>query len=245
MKYLDRFNESDIVFLDIETARAVKEIKKGTPLYDAFEYKTRHENEHLRKTGEVLTLEEYFREKASLYAVFGQVVAIVAGRITPDGKELNTKKYYQDNKKSKITEDQVLNAFNTDLQLILDSNPNTMLCGWANVGFDQPFAMRRMLVHGIRPNLLLDSSGNKPWEIAAIDLKDIWKGTGFYPDSLISVAVALGLPSPKNKMEGNQVSDAFFDGKIKDIVEYCEQDVLTTANIFRKFKGGNLLTLKA
>lgn len=243
MKYLDRFNESDLIFFDIETAAQVKKLKKNTPLWDAWGYKCRHENEHLRKTGEELTIEDYYSLKAALYPVFGQAVVIVAGRISPDDKILNTKRYQQ-NPKVEHPEMAMLNEFNNDVQTILDKNPNTILVGWANAGFDQPFASKRMIVNGIRPNRLLDTAGLKPWDLPAIDLKDIWKGTGFYPDSLISVAVALGLPSPKNKMEGEQVSEAFFAGRINEIGDYCELDVLTTANIFRKFKGGELLTLK-
>jgi hypothetical protein len=116
-----------------------------------------------------------------------------------------------------------------------DSKPNALLGGYASIGFDAPFIMKRMLVHGIRPHRLLDSSGLKPWEIRALDLKDTWKGTSFYPDSLSAVAVALGLPSPKINLDGAEVSKAFFEGRIDEIVEYCTGDVLTTANIYRKF----------
>lgn len=234
MKYLDRFNESDLIFFDIETAPLVKKLKKGTPLHDAWLYKVRHENEHLRKTGEELTPEEYYAKKSSLYAVFSQVVAIVAGRIT--GDQLSTKKYIG-------KEGDLLGNFNADVQRILDKNPKAIFAGFANIGFDQPFLTKRMIVNQIEPNNLLDTAGSKPWELPAIDLKDLWKGTGFYPDSLISVAVALGLPSPKIKMEGEQVGEAFFAGKIDEIADYCEQNVLTTANIFRRFKGKSLVTL--
>lgn len=235
MKYLDRFNESDLIFFDIETAAQVKKLKKGTPLWDAWEYKCRNENEHLRKTGEVLSNEEYYENKSALYAVFGQVVAIVAGRI--DGNTLKTKKY------TSKKEADMLNNFNSDLQLMFNTNPASVLCGWANIGFDGPFLAKRMIVHSIKPSHLLDVAGSKPWEIPAVDLKDLWKGTGFYPDSLIATAVALGLPSPKNKMDGSQVSEAFFAGKITEIADYCEQDVLTVANIYRKFQNKSLVSL--
>ena len=236
MKFLDRYNEKDLIFFDIETAPAIKKLKKNTPLFDAWSYKIRHENEHLRKTGEELSPEEYFEQKAGLYAVFGQVVAVVAGRITPDHK-LSTKKYTG-------PEAELLKSFNDDINLVLANNPAAIFVGWANIGFDGPFLNKRMIVHRIVPNNLLDTAGSKPWEVPAIDLKDVWKTTSFYPDSLIATAVALGLPSPKNKMEGDQVAAAFFAGKIAEIADYCEQDVLTTANIFRRFQNKPLLTLK-
>lgn len=236
IRVLENVNESDIVFLDIETARGVKELEEGSALHDAWMYKARYQNEVDRKTGEVMSAEEYFIDKAALYAPFAKVVAIVAGRIV-DGT-LKTKKYLNTGK-----EKATLKEFNDDMIKILNANPNTVFCGWANVGFDQPFLMKRMIVHGIQPNILLDTAHLKPWEISSIDLKELWRGTSFYPDSLISVAVTMGLPSPKSKMDGSQVSDAFYEGKIEEIAEYCEQDVLTTANVYRKFRGEGKVTL--
>ncbi len=234
MKLLDNVNESDLIFFDIETAKIVQTIEPNTPLWDAWAYKSRYENELNRKTGKEYTPQEYFDEKAALYAVFGKVVAIVAGRINND--TLFTKRYIG-------KESTLLTEFNNDIQKVLDKNPMAKLCGWASVGFDSPFLMRRMIVHGIRPNLLLDSSGDKPWTVPAVDLKELWKGTGFYPDSLIATAVALGLPSPKSNMDGSQVSEYYYAGKITEIADYCTQDVLTTANIFRKFTYRRLVTL--
>jgi predicted PolB exonuclease-like 3'-5' exonuclease len=84
----------------------------------------------------------------------------------------------------------------------------------------------------------------KPWDIKTIDLSALWKGTSFYPDSLLAVASALGLPSPKQGMDGSEVSEAYYAGKIDEIAEYCTLDVLTTANIFRKFLNRPILKLK-
>lgn len=91
MKLLDNVNESDLIFFDIETAKAVEKIEKGTPIWDAWAYKSRYENELNRKTGKEYTPQEYFDDKSALYAVFGKVVAIVAGRINED--VLFTKRY--------------------------------------------------------------------------------------------------------------------------------------------------------
>lgn len=241
IRHLDNFNESDLIFIDIETVRSVKELKEGTPLHDAWLYKTRYNNELERKSGETVTPEAYFDEKAALYAPFAKVVTIVVGRIV--GDELKTKSYAV-SKKDKWDEAVPLRQFNDDVNTVLDKNPNSVFVGWANIGFDQPFLMKRMIVHGIQPNLLLDTAHLKPWEVPGFDLKEMWKGTSFYPDSLISVAVALGLPSPKTKMDGAEVGEAFYKGKIDDIVEYCTGDVLTSANVYRKFVNKPLLTLR-
>jgi hypothetical protein len=242
IRNLDNYNESDLIFIDIETVRAVKKLEPGTPIHDAWLYKTRYNNELERKSGEPVTPEEYFDEKASLYAVFAKVVAIVAGRIVPDN--LLSVKRYNVKKETKWDEKVMLEEFNNDMINILKKNGNTSFAGYANFGFDQPFLNKRMIINGIKPNILLDTNHLKPWEMTGIDLKNQWQGGSFYPDSLISVAVALGLPSPKSNMEGSQVGEYYYAGKINEIVEYCVGDVLTEANVYRKFVGRPLLTLK-
>lgn len=241
IRELDKYKESNLIFLDIETVRVVKELKEGTPLYDAWLYKTRYNNELERKGGEPMTPEEYFNDKAALYAVFAKVVAIVAGRINEDKLKV---KQYSVSKAGGWLEEPMLREFNDDIEKGLAKNSKLVFAGWANNGFDQPFLDKRMIINGIKPNTLLDTAGVKPWEISSLDLKEVWKGSAFYPDSLIATAVALGLPSPKSKMDGSQVGEAFYAGKIKDIVEYCTADVLTTANVYRKLAGKSLVTLE-
>lgn len=234
MKYLDQFNEQDLIFFDIETARGQKELTKGTPMYDAWMYKARYSNEMTKKSGEEVTPETFFKEKAALYAPFAVIVSIVAGRIV-DGDKLSVKVYSGDEKK-------LLEDFNADLGKMVKST--TAFCGFNNIGFDQPFVAKRMIVNGIEPHGVLDTAHLKPWEVRVVDLSILWKGNSFYQDSMAAVAMALGIPSPKTNMDGSEVSDAFYGGKIAEINKYCVNDVLTTANIFRKFKNKPLVTLK-
>lgn len=238
--FLDNFKESDLIFIDIETARAVKKLEIGTPLYDAWEYKNRYNNELERKTGEKTTLEDYFNEKAALYAAFSKIVAIVVGRIK--GDTLATKSYAL-SKANKWNEAPMLNAFNDDVNLFLEKNPSTVFVGWASKTFDEPFLSKRMYVHNIKPNILLDTVHLKPWEKPGVDLKELWQGGAFYPDSLIAATAALGIPSSKSDMDGSMVGEAFYAGEIDKIVTYCKADVLAEANVYRRLAGKSLLTL--
>jgi predicted PolB exonuclease-like 3'-5' exonuclease len=234
MKFLQQYNEKDIIFFDVETVRAVDKLTPDSHMYDAWIYKSRYNNEMSRKTGEAMTPEEFFEEKAPLYAPFAKIACIVAGRIVDDNC-LSLKSYVGD-------ERDLLAEFNQDLKKM--AKLSTALCGFNNIGFDQPFVAKRMLVCGLTPHDMLDTAHLKPWEVKHIDLSKLWQGTSFYPDSLLAVSAALGLPSPKQGMDGSQVSEAYYKGKTKEIAEYCTLDVLTTANIFRKFKGGSLLKMK-
>lgn len=229
VRALEKINPKDVVFIDIETVSSVKELEVGTPLHAAWAYKSRYQNELTRKSGEEVTMEEYYKEKAALYATFGKVVCITVGRIVKDSK-IVLKSYAGED------EAELLRAFNSDLTAVLSKNPQTVLCGLNNIGFDEPYLYKRLIINQIKPMRLLDSSGLKPWEVGSIDLGKIFQGSSFYPDSLVAIATALGLPSPKDGIDGSMVTEYFYNGRLQEIVYYCERDVVTTANIFRKLR---------
>lgn len=226
MKQLENLNENDLCFYDIETARGVKTLEEGTPLYEAWKYKARYQNELNKKTGLEYTLEEYFYEKAPLYAPFGRVVTIVVGRIKDN--KIHLKSY------ASYDEKELLQEFNRDLELVYQSNPKTRFVSFNGVGFDTPYLEKRSLVNGVKPSTLLEESHLQPWLVTQLDLSKIWKGNAFYPDSLVAVATAFGLPSPKDALDGSQVSEAFYNGELEEIVRYCLKDVETTARVYRK-----------
>lgn len=226
MKQLENLNENDLVFYDIKTSAGVDVLEEGTQLYDAWKYKVRYQNELNKKTGLEYTLEEYFYEKAPLYAPFGRVVTVVVGRIKDN--KIHLKSY------ASYDEKELLEEFNKDLQLVYQSNPNTRLVGFNSNGFDSPYLLKRTVINGIRPASPIDEGGVKPWETKSLDLSKVWQGSAFYPDSLIAVATALGLPYPKNALDGSQVSTAFYEKRLPEIVTYCLKDVDTTIRVYRK-----------
>lgn len=226
MKQIENLNENDLCFYDIETSAGVETLEEGTQLYEAWKYKARYQNELNKKTGLEYTLEEYFAEKAPLYAPFGRVVTIVVGRIKDNKIYLKTYASYN--------EKELLEEFNRDLQLVYQSNPNIKLVGFNSNGFDSPYLLKRTIINNIRPASPLDEGGAKPWEMRALDLSKVWQGSAFYPDSLIAVATALNLPSPKDALCGGDVSKAFYEGRLPEIVTYCLKDVETTARVYRK-----------
>lgn len=129
----------------------------------------------------------------------------------------------------------ILNKFND----ILERNIKCKLCGFVNIGFDTPYVFKRMIINGIEPHDKVDSSGLKPWEVDEIDLSKEWQGTSFSRASLINIAVAFGLPSPKDDISGADVGKVYWsEGEegLKRISRYCREDVKTTINIFKKMR---------
>lgn len=72
---------------------------------------------------------------------------------------------------------------------------------------------------------------------------ELWK-FGDYKTytSLKLMAYTLGIPSPKDDIDGSQVRDVFYVEKdLERIVHYCEKDTITVAQIFLKLRNETLL----
>ena len=56
------------------------------------------------------------------------------------------------------------------------------------------------------------------------------------------MAHVLGIPSPKEDLDGSQIRSVYYeDGDLERIVQYCERDVITVAQVFLKFRNQTLL----
>ena len=56
------------------------------------------------------------------------------------------------------------------------------------------------------------------------------------------MAHILGIPSPKEDMDGSMVRDVYYKDKDLDrIIKYCELDVITLAQVFLRLRNEELL----
>ena len=226
MRELKKLNEENLLFFDIETAPVVKELQEDTQLFDAWAHKVAKEG--ITDSNEII---KSFSEKASLYPEFAKIVCIVIGKIMKGSIHLIT---YDDKDESKI-----LTRFNE----VIERNSSNKLVGFVNTGFDTPFVFKRMIINGIEANDKVDSSGLKPWEVEEIDLAKSWQATSFSRASLVAVATALGLPTPKDDISGADVGRIYWESNqdCTRISRYCRKDVVTTINIFKKMRLENPL----
>ena len=74
-----------------------------------------------------------------------------------------------------------------------------------------------------------------PWEL--------WKfGDYKHFTSLKLLANILGIPSPKQDIDGSMVRQVYYgENDLDRIVTYCELDVVTTAQVFLRFRNDELL----
>jgi hypothetical protein len=113
------------------------------------------------------------------------------------------------------------------------------LCGHNLKNFDIPMLAKRMIINGLMPSSILPSYDTKPWEIKAIDTKEIWQ-YGAYTSigSLDLLCSTMGIQTPKDgEVTGNKVHDEYWIEKnISGIIEYCEKDVDVLIQIIKKLK---------
>jgi len=101
------------------------------------------------------------------------------------------------------------------------------------IEFDLRFIFQRSVVHGVKPSRAeLSFARYKNFPI--FDTMKEWSKWGQKNIGLEELALALGIPSPKDGIDGSQVYDFYRAGKVKEICDYCKRDVETTREAYRR-----------
>ena len=134
----------------------------------------------------------------------------------------------------------------TDFKGLLDTHftkKSHVLCAHNGKEFDFPFIARRMIVHQIELPKKLNLFGKKPWEVPHLDTLELWKfGDYKHYTSLKLLTSILGVPSPKDDIDGSEVANVYYKEKnIQRIVSYCEKDTIAVAQILLRFNNQELL----
>ena len=230
MKIFEQFKNLDqakstlpLLVFDIETVRCVDILPESGPLFDAWKYQRRKEEE---LTYEQLALS--FSTSAPLYAPFTKVVAASFGYFK--GGEVFIKSFSGLDEKELLIQ---LSAF-----LETESVKENFFLGGQNIkGFDIPTLNKRLLANGLEIPSILDVAGEKPWMIPHFDLNEILRMGGYYQESLITACLLLGVQSSKtDAIDGSKISNVFYekDENLEQISEYCANDVFATINCFLK-----------
>ena len=236
MKIFEQFKNLDqakstlpLLVFDIETVRCVDILPESGPLFDAWKYQRRKEDED---TYEQLALS--FSTTAPLYAPFTKVVAASFGYFK--GGEVFIKSFSGLDEKELLIQ---LSAF-LETESVKD---NFSMSGHSVLGYDFPILSKRCLSNGLPIPEILDNSTKKPWEVNIYDLNPILKMNGFYQESLVTSCYLLNVDSPKTtNVDGSLVSDIFYGkgkekAKLAAIAAYCNEDVHATLNCFLRLLG--------
>ena len=61
-----------------------------------------------------------------------------------------------------------------------------------------------------------------------------WSKWGLEHVSLDTLSKALGIPSPKENLDGSKVYPYYRAGKLAEICEYCKRDVDSVRQVYRR-----------
>jgi uncharacterized protein YprB with RNaseH-like and TPR domain len=92
----------------------------------------------------------------------------------------------------------------------------------------------------------LNLFGKKPWEVPHLDTMELWKFGDFkHYSSLQLLTSILGIPSPKDDIDGSEVARTYYkDKNLERIVSYCEKDTIAVAQLLIRFNNENLIEEK-
>jgi 3'-5' exonuclease len=230
---LDNIRVEDVLFLDIETVPEIPSYEQMDPKMKILWEKKSKQFRLPEQTGNDVY------NRAGIYAEFGKIICISVGYIKEkDPYGLRLKSFYGDDEKS------LLNDFSLMLSKFSKSNRESLLCAHNGKEFDFPYMARRMIINGLIIPDLLDNAGKKPWEIKLLDTMDLWK-FGDYKNytSLELLTSVLGIPTPKDDIDGSMVAGIYYNEKdIERIVRYCEKDVIAIVQVLLRFKNKPVIT---
>ncbi len=230
---LQKLNLEHILFLDIET---VPEFASFDGLDEVKQALWTEKTKYIRKDEHS---PEEFYPRAGIWAEFGKIVCISVGFLSlkDNLRNFRLKSFSGDEKLILTNFSKLLNDhFNKAYHLLCAHNGNE---------FDFPFIARRMIIHNLKLPEKLNNIGKRPWEIPHLDTMELWRfGDYKHFTSLKLLTNVLGIPSPKNDIDGSQVYMVFYQEKdIQRIVEYCERDVVAIAQIVLRLKGQALIEI--
>lgn len=182
--------------------------------------------------------QESIYPRAGIYAEFGKIVCISCGVLQgPAGnRKIILKSFAGDDEKT------LLQQFAAMIHKWAAGEPK-LLCAHNGKEFDFPYLCRRMIINGVPIPSILNVAGKKPWEVSHLDTLELWKFGDFKSyTSLALLAHALGIPTPKDDIDGSMVWKVYWEEKnLPRIVTYCQKDVVTVAQILLRMSGEPLL----
>ena len=220
-----------LLFIDIETVGAQSDwesLKKSNlELSFVFEnyidwFQKRFPEDADKPVGQM------FVNRSALVPEFARIACVSVAFVTEKG-ETKMQSFSNENEKDLLQDVQKLLRRVGELGFFL--------CGHNVKGFDIPMLAKRMIINGLLPPKILPGHDTKPWEIKALDTKELWQYGGYGTiASLELMCVSMGVESSKNmEIKGNKVHEAYWVNEDLDgIVEYCEKDVSVLIDVIKK-----------
>lgn len=225
-----------ILFIDIETVGIEADYptleKKNPKLAELFSNYESWFKKRFPEDADV-TLDQLFQTRTALVPEFARIVTVCLGIVDQSGK-FKTTIFSDENERSLLI----------DLRktLFRCGELGYFLCGHNVKNFDIPMMAKRMIINNILPPKIFPTYDTKPWEVKAIDTRDVWQYGQYASISTLDLMCGvMGVESSKSdEMDGSRVHEVFYKEKnIDKINTYCEKDVKVLYEVVKKLQ--NLL----
>ena len=224
----------DLIVIDIETASCFPAFANMDHTWqELWKEKT------AKTLPENISAEEFYPMRAGVMAEFSKIVCISIGYFIKEPHlKMRVKSFCGDDEKK------ILADFLQTVTKIESFNNRWCFAGHNIKEFDIPFICRRLLINALTIPGYLNFQNMKPWETNIVDTFQYWR-FGDYKNytSLKLLAATMGIPSPKDDIDGSMVGELFHVAdpeqkavNLKRISTYCQKDVVTTANIILRMK---------
>jgi DNA polymerase elongation subunit (family B) len=225
----------NFLVIDIETVSSAPAFEMLEPVWQEL-----WEEKVARSIPVDCTPADYYPQRAGIMAEFAKVVCISIGYFRKEhgAWQFRVKSIFGSDERA------LLDSFIDTINLLHAVHRNWCFTGHNIKEFDIPFLCRRLLINELPVPFYLDFQNMKPWETNLVDTFQYWR-FGDYKNytSLKLLAATLGIPSPKDDIEGSMVGEVYWkDNNLRRIADYCQKDVVTVANIILKFRHQPLLT---
>jgi predicted PolB exonuclease-like 3'-5' exonuclease len=169
-----------------------------------------------------------FSTRAALVPEFAKIVTVCLGIVDQQGK-IKTSIFSNENERTLLVE--------LRKTLFKCGELGYFLCGHNVKNFDIPTIAKRMIINDLMPPKILPTYDTKPWEVRAIDTRDVWQYGQYASISTLDLMCGvLGVESPKSEeMDGSKVHQVYWKEKnIDKINTYCEKDVVQLFDVVKK-----------
>jgi len=231
---MQHIHPENLIIIDIETA-------SENPSFEEMneEWRSLWQEKVARSVPEGMTAAEFYPMRAGVMAEFAKIICISIAFFNKENTlSMRVKSFYGHD------EQKILNDFLATIGKIESINNKWCFAGHNIKEFDIPFICRRLIINQIKVPSYLDFQNMKPWETNIVDTFQYWRfGDYKHYTSLKLLAASMGIPSPKDDIDGSMVGDLYWNGteaerlvNLKRIAVYCQKDVITTGNIILRFK---------
>lgn len=224
-----------MLFLDVETVSSHKNLSAMEQDAPDLAHFWPSKADLIRKgKPEILDLDndQVYSQESALYTEFSKIVTISIGQVVFDEAgepHFKVKSYHSHNER------EILEGFHKAVMALFNKYPGLKIVGHNITGFDMPLIVRKFIKYDLQVPSYLQLHDVKPWESCLLDTSKIWKFGSWTGAPLGLLCTSLGIPSPKNDLEGSKVTEAYWErDELERIKDYCEGDVKATANVILK-----------